>query len=312
MKMEYDHKPVLLAEVVQQLVRNTRGTFVDCTLGGAGHARAILENIDASSTLIGIDQDITAIDTAKTKLSDFSQQILFIKGNFKDLDKLLSGRVTDVDGFLFDIGVSSMQLDIAERGFSYQQEGPLDMRMDESQKISAYDVVNSYSAQDLHRLIRNYGEEKWAKRIADFIVAARERKTLDKTTDLVEVIKNAIPASARRTGPHPAKRTFQALRIEVNDELKALESALWQAFKWLKKGARIVVISYHSLEDRLVKRIFQKLAEGFVCEVGFKNCKDFQRPLVKKITRKPEIPGEDEIEANPRARSAKLRVVERI
>ena len=299
MKMEYDHKSVLLAEVLQQLIRSKDGTFVDCTLGGAGHARAILENTEAGGFLIGIEKDIAALNAAKIKLKNFSQQILLIQGDFKDLDALLQDNVESVDGFLFDLGVSSMQLDIAGRGFSYRHEGPLDMRMDVSQKLTAYDVVNTYSKADLTKVIRQYGEERWASRIAAFIVRSRERQLVETTDRLVEIIKEAIPASARRKGGHPAKRTFQALRIEVNEELKALESALWQAPKWLKSGGRIVIISYHSLEDRLVKQNFRKLAEE-------------PEPKLKVITRKPVVPDEKEIAENPRARSAKMRVAEKV
>jgi len=299
LKMEYDHKSVLLAEVLQQLIRSKDGTFVDCTLGGAGHARAILENTEAGGFLIGIEKDIAALNAAKIKLKNFSQQILLIQGDFKDLDALLQDNVESVDGFLFDLGVSSMQLDIAGRGFSYRHEGPLDMRMDVSQKLTAYDVVNTYSKADLTKVIRQYGEERWASRIAAFIVRSRERQLVETTDRLVEIIKEAIPASARRKGGHPAKRTFQALRIEVNEELKALESALWQAPKWLKSGGRIVIISYHSLEDRLVKQNFRKLAEE-------------PEPKLKVITRKPVVPDEKEIAENPRARSAKMRVAEKV
>ncbi len=305
------HKSVLLAEVVKQLTTNKRGIFVDCTLGGAGHAKAILEGIEASGFLVGIDQDTSALDAAKVKLKDFSRQILLIKGNFGELDQLLSSKVEGVDGFLFDLGVSSMQIDIAERGFSYKHDGPLDMRMNTQASLSAFDVVNSYSRSELIRVIRNYGEERWASRIADFILRARERNPLKTTFELVGVIKDAIPASARRRGGHPARKTFQAIRIEVNDELKVVERALWQAYKWLNVGGRIVVLSYHSLEDRIVKRIFQKLQQGFICKEGFNDCIDYNKPLVQIINRKPMTPSEEEIEENPRARSAKLRVIER-
>ena len=310
--MEYDHKSVLLAEVVKQLRSKTGGTLVDCTLGGAGHARAILEHIGTESLFIGIDRDDTALAAAKIALENFSQQLLLVKGNFRDLDQLLKGKVDAVDGFLFDLGVSSIHFDIAERGFSYKKDGPLDMRMDKSQKLTAATIVNEYSNNELHQIIRDYGEERWASRIAQFIVEARERKPLESTLELVQVIKNAIPARARRKGPHPAKRTFQALRIAVNEELTALESALWQAIKWLNANGRIVVISYHSLEDRLVKRIFQKLEQGFICKPGFKDCEAFEKPLVKIITRKVIKPSVEEIARNRRARSAKLRVVEKL
>lgn len=309
--MEYGHKSVMLAEVLQQLISNTRGIFVDCTLGGAGHTKAILETIGVKGFVLGIDKDITAINAAKEKLKDFSQQFYLIHGDFRYLDELLNSKVEKVDGFLFDLGLSSIQLDAAERGFSYKNEGSLDMRMDLDQKLTAYDVVNSYEKKDLSSLIYQYGEEKWASRIAGFIVKTRERNPIKSTTDLVDVIKAAIPASARRTGPHPAKRTFQAIRIEVNEELKAIESALWQTVKWLKVGGRIVVISYHSLEDRITKQIFKKLAQGFMCEAGFKNCKGFEKPFVEIITKRPMRPKEEEIIENPRARSAKLRVAEK-
>ncbi|HDZ86792.1 MAG TPA: 16S rRNA (cytosine(1402)-N(4))-methyltransferase RsmH, partial [Actinobacteria bacterium] len=210
--MEYDHKSVLLAEVVKQLHSKTGGTLVDCTLGGAGHARAILENIGTESLFIGIDRDDTALAAAKIVLENFSQQLLLVKGNFKDLDQLLKGKVDAVDGFLFDLGVSSIHFDIPARGFSYKNDGPLDMRMDKSQKVTAATIVNEYSRNELHQIIRDYGEERWASRIAQFIVEARERKSLESTLELVQVIKNAIPAKARRKGPHPAKRTFQAFR----------------------------------------------------------------------------------------------------
>ncbi|RJQ33277.1 MAG: 16S rRNA (cytosine(1402)-N(4))-methyltransferase RsmH [Actinobacteria bacterium] len=310
--MEYKHKPVLLAEVLEQLVYQNQGTFVDCTLGGAGHAGAILEKIAPSGFIVGIDKDIAAIDAAKTKLSNFSQHFSLIQGNFADLDELL-GRVGvgKVNGFLFDLGVSSAQIDQAQRGFSYKQKGPLDMRMDKRNRLSARNIVNNYSKQKLSRIIRDYSEEKWASRIAYFIVKRRSSKPIETTEELVEIVKDAIPAGARRSGPHPAKRVFQALRIEVNSELKALEKGLNDCIKWLVSGGRIAVISYHSLEDRIVKKIFKGNEKGCICPKEIAVCVCRKQPVLKILTKKPIVASKQEIEENPRARSAKLRVAKK-
>jgi 16S rRNA (cytosine1402-N4)-methyltransferase len=258
--MEYRHTPVLLAEVTQQLSPHPGSIIVDCTLGGAGHAKRLLDLVMPGGILVGIDQDDSALIAAENTLR-LGQQIpqestRLLKGNFADLDTLLAeAGVPYVDGFLFDLGVSSPQLDFPERGFSYRVDAPLDMRMDPGhQSLTAAEVIATYTEADLARIIREYGEEKWASRIASFIANARERTPVASTTQLVELIKAAVPASARREGPHPAKRTFQALRIEVNDELGVLKSGLEAAVRWLAPEGRVAVISYHSLEDRVVKQ----------------------------------------------------------
>lgn len=270
---------------------------------------------------MGIDQDDAALDAAAVTLrlgqqahEEGDAHVILLKGNFSDLDDLLvEAGIPYADGFLFDLGVSSPQLDLPERGFTYQEDAPLDMRMDpESGGLSAEAVVNSYSQGELTRVIREYGEDRWASRIAEFIVAARGRQSLKTTGELVEVIKAAIPASARRTGGHPAKRTFQALRIEVNREIDVLETALRSAVRWLRSGSRIAVISYHSLEDRKVKRLFSELSVGCVCPPDLPVCDCGHEPILRVVTKKPVMPTEQEIAANPRSRSARLRVAERV
>jgi 16S rRNA (cytosine1402-N4)-methyltransferase len=312
-KAKYEHTPVLLAEVLYYLNCKSGSTVVDCTLGGAGHAEAVLNLIAPEGKLIGIDKDDAAIFAARERLARFSQQTKFVKGNFRDLDNMLTElQVDEVDGILLDLGVSSAQIDSPERGFSYHQDGPLDMRMDESQEMTAADVVNEYSSSELTSIIRKYGEERWASRIAQFIVRAREQKPLKTTTDLVKVIKDAVPASARRRGGHPAKQTFQALRIEVNQEIIALEDALGQAVKWLRRGGRMVVISYHSLEDRTVKQVFYELSKGCICPPDLPICKCGKKPFLKTITKKAVRPSKEEIEENSRAKSGRLRAAEKI
>ncbi len=310
--MEYRHTPVLPAEVTQHLSLHPGSIIVDCTLGGAGHAKRIAESIQPDGILVGIDQDDAALTAAADTLR-LGRQAILVKGNFGDLDRLLTeAGIAYADGFLFDLGVSSPQLDVPERGFSYHEDAPLDMRMDPAGGgPSAADVVATYSEAELSRVIREYGEERWASRIAAFIVAARGRRPILTTTDLVEVIKAAIPAAARRSGPHPARRTFQALRMEVNQELEVLERGLRAAVGWLAPGGRIVVISYHSLEDRTVKRVFSELATGCTCPPELPVCSCGSEPVVRIVTRRPVVPTEREIEENPRARSAKLRVAER-
>ena len=310
--MKFEHIPVLLAEVIQHLKLENGNIAIDCTLGGAGHAKAILEAIVPDGFLIGIDKDEAAINRAKDELSSFSQQIKLIKGDFSDLDDILSEvGFLKVDRILFDLGASSYQFDFPERGFSYRYDAPLDMRMDLNQKLTAYDVLNEYPEGKLTGLIKKYGEEKWASRIARFIAEARKRKSIKTTFDLVELIKSAIPASARRKGGHPAKRTFQALRIEVNKELASLEKGLESAIKHLKPGGRLMVISYHSLEDRIVKNIFKEHSRGCVCPPELLVCVCGKHPTLKILTRKPVTPTEVEVVENPRARSAKLRVAEK-
>ncbi len=311
--MEYRHVPVLLAEVLKQLNCSKGHTVVDCTLGGAGHAGAILDSIVPGGFLIGTDLDDAAIEAATKVLARFSQQIKLLKGNFKDLDEIMQKLgIHEVDGVLFDLGVSSPQLDDPKRGFSYRLEGPLDMRMDLTQTLTAAEVVNIYPEGKLAWIIQKYGQERWAKRISHFTVEARRRKPIKTTTELVKVIKDAIPASARRGPGHPARRTFQALRIEVNRELLGLDKAIRDAVKWLKSGGRVVVISYHSLEDRIVKETFKDLAMGCICPSSLPVCQCGRKPLVRILTKKPIGPTDEEIERNPRAESAKLRAAERI
>jgi 16S rRNA (cytosine1402-N4)-methyltransferase len=303
----------LLAEVTQHLKLKDGAIIVDCTLGGAGHAIRVAELIAPTGILVGIDQDDAALAAARATLP-LGQQTILLKGNFGQLDDVLvEAKIPYADGFLFDLGVSSPQLDVGGRGFTYQEDVLLDMRMDpSSSQPTAADIINTYSEQDLTRVLREWGEERWASRIAAFIVAARGRHRISTTGELVEIIKNAIPAAARRGGPHPARRTFQALRIEVNDELGVLERGLRAAIRWLSPGGRIVVISYHSLEDRIVKQVFSANAMGCVCPPGLPVCTCGQVPVLRIITKSPVAPTADEIAGNPRARSAKLRVAEKL
>ncbi len=310
--MEYRHTPVLLAEVTRYLSLHPGSIIVDTTLGGAGHARRIQDSIAPTGILVGIDQDDAALDAAAATLR-LGQQSILLKGNFGELDRLLAqAGLAYVDGILFDLGVSSPQLDMAERGFSYERDAPLDMRMDQSQSLSAADVLAQYSESELARIFREYGEERWASRIAAFIVAARARRPVRCTSDLVKIIKDAIPASARRTGPHPARRVFQALRIEVNAELEALERGLHAAVRWLRPGGRIVVISYHSLEDRLVKSTFSDLSGVCRCPSDLPECRCGRESVLRVITKKAVFPTAEEVRDNPRARSARLRAAERV
>lgn len=316
--MEYRHTPVLLAEVIQQLSPQPGSIIVDCTLGGAGHAKRLLDLISPTGILVGIDQDdaalIAAADTLRLGQQERSARTVLLKGNFGDLDDLLvEARIPYVDGFLFDLGVSSPQLDIPERGFSFKADAPLDMRMDPGrQTLSAAEVIATYDEADLARIIRDFGEDRWATRIAAFIVAARARRPIASTGELVEVIKAAIPASARRSGGHPAKKTFQALRIEVNSELSVLEQGIRSAVQWLAPGGRIAVISYHSLEDRIVKHVFQQNSQGCTCPPDLPVCTCGETPVLRVLTRKAIVPGAEEIEMNARARSAKLRVAQKM
>jgi 16S rRNA (cytosine1402-N4)-methyltransferase len=316
--MEYQHTPVLLAEVTQQLSPQPGSIVVDCTLGGAGHAKRLLDLIAPAGILVGIDQDDAALDAAASTLRLGRQEspvkTILLKGNFGDLDELLaSAQIPYADAILFDLGVSSPQIDVAERGFSFRADAPLDMRMDPGhQTLTAAEVVESYDEADLARVIREFGEERWASRIAAFIVAARGRRPLATTGQLVDVIKAAIPASARRSGGHPAKKTFQALRIEVNGELSQLERGLHSAVRWLAPGGRVALISYHSLEDRLVKGAFAEYARGCTCPPDMPVCTCGTKPVLKVITRRAVVPNAEEIERNPRARSAKLRVAQKL
>lgn len=307
------HIPVLLKETIEFLNIKYEGVYIDCTLGGGGHAREILKHLGPRGRLIGIEQDPLILAVTQDKLSDYKEKIEFIQGNFRNLQIFLKKLdITQVDGVLFDLGVSSFQLDEGYRGFSYQQVAKLDMRMDPQGPISAWDLVNRRSEEELAKIIRNYGEERWAARIAHFIVERRMQKPVDTTAELVEIIKKAIPASARRTGPHPAKRTFQALRIAVNDEIEAFREALEQSFSCLTPGGRVVVISFHSLEDRIVKQSMQKAANPCICPPDFPVCSCSLKPSLRILTRKPVTPSSEEIRINSRARSARLRAAEKI
>ncbi len=307
--MEFHHISVLLNEAVEGLAIRPEGIYVDCTVGGGGHSYEIAKRL-TTGRLIGIDQDEAALAAAKKHLAPFSEKVTLVHSNFSAVDQVLDDlQITKVHGFLMDLGVSSYQLDTAERGFSYMQDAPLDMRMDPEQKFSAYDVVNTYSEEDLCRIISQYGEERWAKRIAQFIVAQRPIET---TFGLVEAIKKAVPKGARKDGPHPAKRTFQAIRIEVNGELSILEDAIGAMTKRLYVGGRLAVITFHSLEDRIVKNAFRAQEHPCTCPPEFPVCVCGKRPLAKVITRKPILPSAQELEINHRARSAKLRILERI
>lgn len=306
----------MLTEVLESYDFQNGSIVCDCTLGGAGHSLRIAELIGPDGILLGIDQDDLALETAGKRLHEAypNLQTHQLKGNFAQIDTLLTqAQVPGVDYFLFDIGVSSPQLDIPSRGFSYNEDAPLDMRMDPgTHTLTAQEVINTYNAADLTRIIRTYGEEKFASRIADFIVRRREERPIMTTFELVDIIKAAIPAKARRTGGHPAKKTFQALRIEVNGELDVLETGLRAALRWLLPGGRVCVISYHSLEDRIVKQIFQEYAQGCTCPPDLPVCVCGNTPILKVITRKPLVPGTEELERNPRSRSAKLRIAERL
>ena len=314
----FKHTPVMLAECLEYLQPETKHTFVDATLGGAGHSSQVALSLGKKGLVLGIDQDDVALEAAAKKLgslpSEEAASFELLKGNFGDMDKLLvQAEVPGVDAFLFDLGVSSVQIDTPSRGFSFKEDGPLDMRMGQgNQTLTAAEIVNTYNAADLARLIRTYSDEKWASRIAQFIVKAREEEPIETSAQLVEIIKSAIPASARRAGGHPAKRTFQALRIEVNGELDVLRRGLESAIKWLNPGGRIVVISYHSLEDRIVKDLFAKYADRCTCPPDLPMCVCGKDPVLKLVTRKPILPTKEEVERNPRARSAKLRVAERL
>jgi 16S rRNA (cytosine1402-N4)-methyltransferase len=312
LNMNFKHVSVLLNETINELNIKEDGVYVDCTLGGAGHSEKILKKLSKSGKLIGIDQDQDALKAAQKRLSNYDN-VVFVHDNFLNINSILNElNIDKVDGILMDLGVSSYQLDEAERGFSYMKDSFLDMRMNRESELSAFDVVNSYSEEKLYKLIKDYGEEKFAKRIAKFIVEKRKEKDINTTFELVDIIKNAIPAKARREGPHPAKRTFQAIRIEVNKELEILGKAIEDSVERLKVGGRISIITFHSLEDRIVKNKYKELENPCICPKNFPICVCGKSPKLKIITRKPIEPSEEEILNNPRSRSAKLRVAEKI
>lgn len=312
--MNFEHISVLLNECIEGLNIKPDGTYADCTLGGGGHSFEIASRLNSKGRLIGIDADSDAIGAAKQRLSAFDN-ITYVHSNFSrfgDIYEELGLSDTGIDGFLLDLGVSSHQLDEADRGFSYNHNAPLDMRMDVRKSLSAKSVVNNYSLEDLYRVIRDYGEERWAKRIAEYIVEQRKTKPIETTFDLVDIIKKAVPKGARAEGPHPAKRTFQAIRIEVNGELDILEDAVRTMTEKLNKGGRICVITFHSLEDRIIKRLFHELEHPCTCPRDFPVCVCGKKPVVKVITRKPILPTEEELANNRRSRSAKLRIAEKL
>lgn len=306
--MEFNHVTVLLNETVDSINVKKGGIYADFTLGGGGHTSLILER---GGHVIGIDRDITAIKNAEERFK--GQNFTSVHDNFSNIKNIARNLgIEKFDGIIADLGVSSPQLDDASRGFSYMQDAPLDMRMDNRDSLTAKDVVNTYSSEELFRIISTYGEERWASRIVNFIVEHREKASIETTFELVDIIKAAIPLSARKDGPHPAKRTFQAIRIEVNGELKILEQAVRDGAELLKKGGRMSVITFHSLEDRIIKTTFAALEKGCICPKDFPVCVCGNKPMVKNVMRKPLIPSEEELEQNPRARSSKLRTIEKI
>jgi len=310
--MEFKHTSVLFEECMEGLNIRPDGIYVDGTLGGGGHSSGICERLGEDGLLIGIDRDRDALDAASARLEKYPCRKIFVQSNYSDIKDVLDDLgIEEIDGALLDLGVSSFQLDNPERGFSYMQDAPLDMRMSQDDDFTAYDVVNTYDAEELRNIIHKYGEERWASRIADFIVKARKDKPLENTAELVDVIKAAIPAAARRDGPHPAKRTFQAIRIEVNYELGQLERAIDEFCDVLAPGGRLCVITFHSLEDRIVKDIINKRINPCTCPKEFPVCVCGKVGDIKKKSNKPIPPSAEEVEANPRSRSAKLRVAEK-
>lgn len=310
--MDFKHISVLYKETIDSLNIKNNGIYVDCTLGGGGHSLGILERLSSDGLLIGIDQDEDAISAASERLKAYSNKRL-VKSNFEKIDEVLDNlNIEKVDGIIMDLGVSSYQLDEGDRGFSYMQDAKLDMRMDRNQEISAYDVVNFYEEERLHSIIKAYGEERYAKKIAYNICKYREKNKIETTFELVDIIKASIPAKDRREGPHPAKRTFQAIRIEVNRELEVLENTIEKSINRLNPMGRMSIITFHSLEDRIVKNKFKDLQNPCKCPKEFPICVCNKKPIIKIITKKPLEPSNDEIEDNSRARSSKLRIAEKL
>ncbi|MBE5100942.1 16S rRNA (cytosine(1402)-N(4))-methyltransferase RsmH [Priestia aryabhattai] len=309
----FNHTTVLLKEAAEGLNIKPDGVYVDCTLGGAGHSEYIVKQLSEKGKLIAFDQDDVALANAKEKLAPYLDRVILIKSNFRYLkEQLMKHGIEEVDGVLFDLGVSSPQLDTPERGFSFHHDAPLDMRMDQNSMFSAYNVVNEWPYEKLVKIFFQYGEEKFSKQIARKIEAYRESKPIETTLELVDLIKDGIPAPARRTGGHPAKRIFQAIRIAVNDELQVFEDAIEQAMDVIKKGGRVSVITFHSLEDRICKVAFKNASTVPQLPHGLPVIPEEFKPKMKVITRKPILPSEEEVEENKRARSAKLRIVEKL
>lgn len=310
--MAFKHTSVLLEETVDGLAVKPDGIYVDATLGGGGHAYEVCSRLGKQGRFIGIDQDAAAIEAASARLSDFGEQVTIIRSNYCEMkSKLHEIGIDKVDGIVIDLGVSSYQLDTADRGFSYRADAPLDMRMDQRQQMTAKDIINTYSEADLYRVIRDYGEDKFAKNIAKHIVMEREKAAIETTGQLNEIIRRAIPMKFQKTGGHPSKRTFQAIRIELNRELEVLRDSLDEMIDMLNPGGRISIITFHSLEDRIVKSAFRKNENPCICPSHFPVCVCGNVSKGKVITRKPILPGEEELEHNSRSKSAKLRVFER-
>lgn len=310
--MEFKHKSVLLYETVDQLNIKPDGIYVDGTLGGGGHSYEIASRLSDKGRLIGIDQDEDAIKAASERLKPFMDRVIIVRNNYCNMDKVLDELSIDkVDGIMLDLGVSSYQLDTAERGFTYNVDAKLDMRMDQRQEVTARDIVNDYSEYDLYRIIRDYGEDRFAKNIAKHIVAARQKKPIETTFELNEIIKAAIPMKVRATGGHPSKRTYQAIRIELNRELEVLENSIDMMIDRLNKEGRLCIITFHSLEDRIVKVRYKNNENPCTCPPSFPTCVCGKKSKGKVITRKPIIPSEEELEENSRSKSSKLRVFER-
>lgn len=310
--MEFSHVSVLLEETIEELHIRPDGIYVDGTLGGGGHAYQVCKRLSDKGRFIGIDQDADAILAAGKRLEEFGDKVIIIRSNYCNMrSELHKIGVDKVDGIVLDLGVSSYQLDAAERGFTYREDAPLDMRMDQRQARTAKDIVNGYSEMELFRVIRDYGEDKFAKNIAKHIVAAREKKPIETTGELTEIIKAAIPAKVRMNGGHPAKKTFQAIRIELNQELEVLKNSLDDMIDMLNPGGRICIITFHSLEDRIVKTIFKTNENPCTCPSNFPVCVCGKIPKGRAAIKKPIVPGEEELEMNKRSKSAKLRVFER-
>ncbi|MBE6680979.1 MAG: 16S rRNA (cytosine(1402)-N(4))-methyltransferase RsmH [Ruminococcaceae bacterium] len=313
MQENFGHYSVLLNETVDSLNIKPDGVYVDCTLGGAGHSNLIASRLSEKGRLIGIDRDEYALGKAKERLAKYGDRIMLVHTNFVDGAEVLKSHGIDrIDGVVADLGVSSFQLDDATRGFSYMQDAPLDMRMDRSEEMTAYDVVNTYSERELAKIIDMYGEERYASSIARKIVKYREEKLIETTLELSEIIKSGIPAKNKQDGPHPAKRTFQAIRIEVNGELNIISDTINNFFPMLSPGGRMAIITFHSLEDRIVKHTFLEKTVGCTCPPDFPVCVCGKKAEGRVITKKPILPSQQELDENPRSRSAKLRVLEKI
>ena len=310
--MAFKHTSVLLEETIEGLNIKPGGIYVDGTLGGGGHSREIAARLGDGGRLIGIDQDEAAIEAAGKRLSEFEDKVSIVRSNYRNTKSVLASLgITGIDGMMLDLGVSSYQLDTQERGFSYLFDTPLDMRMDTSQSLTAREIINQYDEMELFRVIRDYGEEKFAKNIAKHIVQAREKKPIETTGELNEIIRASIPAKMRAEGGHPSKRTFQAIRIECNKELEVLKDSLNELIDLLNPGGRLCIITFHSLEDRIVKMAFKQAANPCTCPPSFPVCVCGKVSQGKVITGKPILPGEEEREENPRSKSAKLRIFEK-